>query len=295
MNKRRERRGYLFIAPYFFSFFLFSLYPIINTFLTSLKSWDGFSEQVWVGIANYQRLLSDKVFWNSVITTVLLALTTTGLQMIFGIVLAFILSHKRLKGASFFKTAYFFPNLITATSLGVLFSLLFDWQSGSINRILMALNILSEPYQWKADPLCSRLIVILIVFWQYFGYYIIIFTAGINGISTDLFEAARVDGATTKNIFFKVVMPLLKPIILFATVTSIIGGLQLFDIPYTFGGVEGNPGKALFTMSMMMFRTTFKNSNFGYGATISQGIFVIIVVFSVIFMKVITGRGEDKR
>ena len=160
------------------------------------------------------------------------------------------------------------------------------------DKILLDLKILEEPYNWKGSAFWSRIIVILIIFWQYFGYYTIIFTAGIKGISSELLEAASIDGASGKKIFFKIVLPLLRPIIVFACVTSIIGGLQIFDIPYTFGGVEGNPGKALFTMSMFMFRTTFKNNNFGYGAAISQGIFIIIVVFSFAFMKVITGRGE---
>ena len=257
--------------------------------------WDGFTQKVPVGLANYQRLLADEVFWRSIGTTLLIALISTSLQMTFGLLLAFLLNQRWIRGSEIFKTVYYFPNLVTAVSLGVLFSLLFDWQSGGANKILLALKILEEPYNWKGSAFWSRVIVILIIFWQYFGYYTIIFTAGIKGISSELLEAASIDGASGGKIFFKIVLPLLRPIIVFACVTSIIGGLQIFDIPYTFGGVEGNPGKALFTMSMFMFRTTFKNNNFGYGAAISQGIFIIIVVFSFAFMKVITGRGEETR
>lgn len=295
INYRREKNGYFFIAPYFICFGLFSLYPILYTLSLSFVEWDGFTQKVPVGLANYQRLLADEVFWRSIGTTLLIALISTSLQMTFGLLLAFLLNQRWIRGSEIFKTVYYFPNLVTAVSLEVLFSLLFDWQSGGANKILLALKILEEPYNWKGSAFWSRVIVILIIFWQYFGYYTIIFTAGIKGISSELLEAASIDGASGGKIFFKIVLPLLRPIIVFACVTSIIGGLQIFDIPYTFGGVEGNPGKALFTMSMFMFRTTFKNNNFGYGAAISQGIFIIIVVFSFAFMKVITGRGEETR
>ena len=259
-----------FYSSIFHLLWPFSLYPILYTLSLSFVEWDGFTQKVPVGLANYQRLLADEVFWRSIGTTLLIALISTSLQMTFGLLLAFLLNQRWIRGSEIFKTVYYFPNLVTAVSLGVLFSLLFDWQSGGANKILLALKILEEPYNWKGSAFWSRVIVILIIFWQYFGYYTIIFTAGIKGISSELLEAASIDGASGGKIFFKIVLPLLRPIIVFACVTSIIGGLQIFDIPYTFGGVEGNPGKALFTMSMFMFRTTFKNNNFGYGAAISQ-------------------------
>ena len=115
-------------------------------------------------------------------------------QMVFGLVLAFLLNQRRLKGSNFFKTVFYFPNLVTAVSLGVLFSLLFDWKVGSVNQLLTSLHIISEPINWKGSPILSQLIVAFVLFWQYFGYYTIIFTAGIRGISYELFEAAEVMG-----------------------------------------------------------------------------------------------------
>lgn len=256
-------------------------------------SWDGFGEQQFVGLANYTRLLHDPMFIKSIGNTIFIALIAMIPQMVFGLVLAFLLNQKRLKGSNFFKTVFYFPNLVTAVSLGVLFSLLFDWKVGSVNQLLMSLHIISEPINWKGSPLLSQLIVAFVLFWQYFGYYTIIFTAGIRGISYELFEAAEVDGATKTQTFFKIVLPLMRPIMTFAFVTSIIGGLQIFDLPYTFGGQMGGTKGSLLTMVMYMYNIAFTNLDYGYGAAISYGLFVIIIVFSIIFMKYTTGKKEQ--
>ncbi len=288
----KNNAGYFFIAPYFIVFLIFVLYPILYTFQLSFMSWDGFHPAEFVGLANYQRLLHDPMFLGSIGNTVFIALLAMLPQMVFGLVLAFLLNQKRLAGSNFFKTVFYFPNLVTAVSLGVLFSLLFDWKVGSVNQILSALHIITEPINWKGSPLLAQLIVAMVLFWQYFGYYTIIFTAGIRGIPYELFEAAEVDGASKTQVFFKIVLPLLRPIMTFAFVTSIIGGLQIFDIPYTFGGATGGIKASLLTMVMYMYNIAFTNLDYGYGAAISYGLFVIMIIFSILFMKYTTGKKE---
>ena len=289
----KDNAGYFFIAPYFIVFLTFTLYPILYTFKLSFMSWDGFGEQQFIGLANYQRLLQDQMFIKSIGNTIFIALLAMIPQMVFGLVLAFLLNQKKLRGSNFFKTVFYFPNLVTAVSLGVLFSLLFDWKAGSVNQVLMTLHIIKDPINWKGSPLLSQLIVALVLFWQYFGYYPIIFTAGIRGIPYELFEAAEVDGASKVQTFFKIVLPLMRPIMTFAFVTSIIGGLQIFDLPYTFGGAMGGTKASLLTMVMYMYNIAFTNLDYGYGAAISYGLFVIIIVFSIIFMKYTTGKKEQ--
>ncbi len=288
----KNSAGYFFIAPYFIVFLVFTLYPILYTFQLSFMSWDGFHASTFVGLANYQRLLRDPMFLKSIGNTIFIALLAMLPQMVFGLVLAFLLNQKRMPGSNFFKTVFYFPNLVTAVSLGVLFSLLFDWKAGSVNQVLGALHLIKEPIHWKGSPLLAQLIVAMVLFWQYFGYYTIIFTAGIRGIPYELFEAAVVDGATKPQVFFKIVLPLLRPIMTFAFVTSIIGGLQIFDIPYTFGGAGGGIKASLLTMVMYMYNIAFTNLDYGYGAAISYGLFVIIIAFSILFMKYTTGKKE---
>ena len=281
----KNNAGYFFIAPYIIVFLTFTLYPILYTFKLSFMSWDGFGAQQFVGLANYERLIHDPMFIKSIGNTIFIALISMIPQMVFGLVLAFLLNQKRLRGSNFFKTVFYFPNLVTAVSLGVLFSLLFDWKVGSVNQLLESLHLISEPINWKGSAILSQLIVAAVLFWQYFGYYTIIFTAG--------FEAAEVDGATKTQTFFKIVLPLMRPIMTFAFVTSIIGGLQIFDLPYTFGGATGGTKASLLTMVMYMYNIAFTNLDYGYGAAISYGLFVIIIVFSIIFMKYTTGKKEQ--
>lgn len=254
--------------------------------------WDGFGAQQFVGLANYKRLIHDPMFIKSIGNTIFMALLSMIPQMVFGLVLAFLLNQRRLRGSNFFKTVFYFPNLVTAVSLGVLFSLLFNWKAGSVNQVLQSLHIIEDPINWKGSAILSQLIVALVLFWQYFGYYTIIFTAGIRGIPYELFEAAEVDGATKTQTFFKIVLPLMRPIMTFAFVTSIIGGLQIFDLPYTFGGATGGTKASLLTMVMYMYNIAFTNMDYGYGAAISYGLFVIIMIFSIIFMKYTTGKKE---
>lgn len=290
----KDRVGYLFIAPHFIIFIVFSLYPILYTFKLSFSNWDGISEPVFIGLKNYQRLLSDEIFLKSIFNTVIISLCAMLPQMVFGLVLAFILSQKHIKMPNVFKSIFYFPNLVTAVSLGVLFGLLFDWQVGSVNSLLMQFGVIHEKMNWKMSVGFSRAIISFILWWQYFGYYTIIFTAGIKGISSEILEAAVIDGANRLQTFTKIVLPLLRPIMTFAFVTSIIGGLQIFDLPYAFGGAMGNPDKSLLTMTMYMYNTSFRNYDYGYGAAISYGLFVIIIIFSLIFMKYTIGKGEKK-
>ncbi len=289
----KDHYGYFFIAPFFITFLLFSLYPIIYTLFLSFTKWDGISTPINIGLANYTRLLSDTLFWQSVYQVILMTVTAGLLQLVFGISLAYILNQQFIKTPNAFKNIFYFPNLVTAVSLGVLFSLLFDWQAGSVNKILLSLSILSEPVNWMIKGGFAQGVVIFTLWFQYFGFYIIIFTAGIKGISSEILEASSIDGAGQFATFFRVVLPLLKPVITYAAITIIIGGMQIFDIPYVIGKTTGEPGNATLTAVNYMYNTSFRNYNYGYGAAISYALFLLIIVFSVIYMRM-TVKNEER-
>lgn len=282
---KKENTGYLFIAPFFLFFIIFNLYPILYTLRLSFFQWDGFGDAVWVGITNYKKILVDKVFWKSVGNTVVIVAIAGALQMVFAVVLAYVLDQKFIRGQNIFKNIFYFPNLVTAVSLGVLFTLMFDWQSGAVNHVLMNLGMISEPVNWMYQGNFSRGLIIFILWFQYFGYYIIIFTAGIKGISSDLLEAAAIDGAGKWKTFTRIVLPLLLPVITYASITVIIGGMQIFDIPYVVGKGTGEPGNATLSAVNYLYNTSFRNYNYGYGAAMSYVLFVLIIVFSVLYMK----------
>lgn len=222
----KEKYGLLFIAPFFITFLIFQLYPMIYSFYVSFLKWDGMSKKVkFVGISNYARLFSDDIFIKTIANTWIMWLGGVIPQMILALTLAVVLNEARLKGKDMFRAIYFFPNLVTATSIGILFAFLFDWQAGSVNKILINIHLIKEPINFLMSENYSRGIVSLTSFWMWFGYSMIIFMAGIKNIPEELYEAATVDGASKSQAFFSITIPLLRPTILFSFITSLIGGM----------------------------------------------------------------------
>ena len=281
----QANKGYFFIAPYFILFLVFTLYPILYTLKMSFMNWDGLTDPVFVGLRNYQRLLGDHVFRAAIFNTIKISLVAIVFQMVCGIGLAFLLNQPQIRLRGQLKAVYYFPNLVTAVSLGILFSLLFDWQGGSVNRMLMALRLIGAPVNWKMNADFMQNVISFILWLQYFGYYVIIFTAGINAIECDVLEAAQIDGANRFEQLTRIVLPLLKPIVIYASIVAIIGGMQIFDLNFAIGTAMGNPNYGTMSMVLYMYTTSFVNYNYGYGAAISYGVFLLIVLFSVLYLR----------
>ncbi|MCJ7841314.1 sugar ABC transporter permease [Lederbergia sp. NSJ-179] len=279
---RKDHYGYVFIAPFFIIFLVFGLYPIVYSFYLSFTDWDGFGNPTLVGFENYQRLFGDFFFYKSLFNTLLIWGVSVIPQLTVSLVLAVILHEKFVKGKSIFRAVFFFPNIVTAASLGLLVGLIFSWQTGSFNQFLMSLGFIQDPIYWADKPIFMRILVSSILFWQYFGYSMIIYIAGLQGISKDLLEAAEIDGASKVKVFFHITFPLLRPIIIFQVITSIIGGMQIFDQPYTLTDGTGEPDKATLTSVMYLYQTAFTRYQYGYGSAIAFGLFIVIVIFSIL-------------
>ena len=282
MAKKRARYGFLFVLPYIIVFLIFQLYPIIYTFFLSME--DG-ATAGFIGLKNYQRLAVAEVFWKSVGNTWIIWLGCIIPQIISALVLAVLLCQYKLKGANVFQAMFYLPNLVTAASIGILFSVLLDWQTGTVNKILLSMNLINEPVKWMGNPVFARGLTSLIQWWMWFGHSTIILTAGIKAISTDVIEAAVVDGSNSRQRFFYITMPLIRPTLLYVAVTSLIGGMQIFDIPMALTGGTGEPQKSLMTMVLYLYNTAFKNKNYAYGATVSYGLFIIILIVSVLLFQ----------
>lgn len=278
----KSQYGFYFVVPFFVSFLIFGLTPILYSLYLSFTKWDGFSEPTFVGLANYTRLLHDTFFFKSIGNTLIIWILSIIPQIVLALALAMILNEKFIRGKHFFRAVYYFPHIVTPVTLGVMFSLMFDWQTGSINKLLMGIGIIDDPVNWLNSPWLSRLIVAAVIMWQYFGFNMLVFIAGLQSISPELYEAAAIDGASRWNIATKITLPLLKPVLLFTFITSIIGGLQLFDAPLMLGN---GPKNSTLTMVMYLYQTAFKNFDYSYGAAIAYAIFVIILIFSLISMK----------
>jgi ABC-type sugar transport system permease subunit len=274
------RYGYLFVAPFFIAFAIFQLYPILYSLYLSFTDWTGIGTPHIVGVSNYTRLVSDYLFIQAIKNTFIIWLISIIPQLILALVLALILNEKFIRGKHFFRAVFYFPNIVTPVSIGVLFSLLFDWQTGAVNRVLMWLHLIGAPIDWFGSPTLSRILVGGVMCWQWFGYNMLLFIAGLQSISDDVVEAARVDGATPRQIAMRISIPLLRPVIVFTLITSIIGGMQIFDVPFVMSG--NGPQNSTLTIVMYLYNTAFQTFHYGYAATMAYATFIIIALLSIV-------------
>jgi multiple sugar transport system permease protein len=239
-------------------------------------------------------LVKDQVFWQSVANTWIIWIGCIIPQLIFAIVLGVMLNQYRIRGSNFFMTVFYLPNLVTAASIGVLFGVLLDWQTGMVNKLLLIAGMVKEPINWLGIPSPSRSITSIIQWWMWFGHSTIILSAGIKAIPDELIEAAVVDGTNDWQRFFRITLPLLRPILLYVAVTSLIGGMQIFDIPVALSRND-NANMGLMTMVFYVYNSAFRNRNYSYAAAVSYGIFFIILIFSLIFFKTIAPKTAEEK
>lgn len=293
--KKRDNMGYLFIAPFVIVFMTFSIYPVVKTLYFSFTNYTGFNEPTGVGINNYTRVLTDPIFREALVHT----LQIWGINIILQLGLAFLLTiifsdmKYRMRGLSIFRALFYLPNLIACTSVAFLFKTLLDWQFGSVNQILLSANLIDSPINWLGNPSLSRVVVGVIGAWMWFGNSFILLMAGVQGINKDYYEAAAIDGAGRWKTFGKITLPLLKPIMLYVAITSLIGGLQIFDLPYLFSLGNDKMARSLKTMVMHLYLMAFKNQQVGYAAAIAFVLFFLIAICSVIIYFVMYRKKED--
>lgn len=290
---KQGRYGYLFVAPFLVAFLVFGLYPVIYTVYLSFQKWDGLSAIKSIDWENFIRLLSDEVFYLSLWNSLRIWIINFVPQMLTALILSAIFTFNKVRGMSFFRAAFYLPNLITAASIGLLFNLLFNGDKSVVNYILVELGIPGAPFQFFNSKAFTSGLVSYIQWWMWFGYTTVIIMAGITTIDTNVYDAALVDGATKMQTYIHVTLPLIKPTLVYLTITSLIGGMQLFDVPATLSNGNGDPRKAVLTTSMYLYNQGFKNHNYGYAAAISTGLFVIIGILSIFSFRAMKKKGEE--
>lgn len=293
-TRKRQKWAYLFITPFFLSFLTFSIYPIFYSLFISFHSYDPLTLKMTpVSFANYSRLLQSNYFWDSVVNTVEIWLISIIPQLTIALILSLILNERWVKGKNALRSIYYFPNLITPITIGMLFTLLFGYPGGTVNNLMTGLGLFPEAVNFRDTPILAKIVGGIAICWQNFGYNIIFITAGLHSISADVYEAAEVDGANAWQRTTKITMPLLRPIMLYIMITSIIGGLQIFDIPkMLFNGSNNN--YATRTMVLYMYESAFQNWQFGYGAAAAYTIALIIGAFSLLTIVYNATRGREK-
>jgi multiple sugar transport system permease protein/cellobiose transport system permease protein len=283
----------VFLGPFFIFFIVFNLYPILNSFFISLTDWNGIGEKTFIGLNNYARIITNDVnFRKSLLNTIYIIFIANPLILITGLLLANFL-YGINRGRTVFQTINFLPYITTPVALGLIFSFLFDRGMGTVNEILKFLGIAREGIYWLGSPRFAPWVLIILIVWKYTGYYMAIFLAGLTSVPEELYEAATIDGAGKTASFFFITLPLLKPIISFATITSFIGGLQVFDEPYLLFPMFGGPERSVLTVVWNFYDVSFRSSfRLGYGSAIAFVLFVIIMLVSALGT-MLFGKKED--
>ncbi|MDR1272332.1 MAG: sugar ABC transporter permease [Clostridiales Family XIII bacterium] len=278
---------------------VFWILPILFTFAISFTKWDGFNAMQFIGIENYKHLfLEDGRFFKSLFNTVVIMGLSIPVTLVLALIFAYILSGKALYAKRFLQLGVFLPYIMTPVAVGIIFALLFDQHYGFVNRILMYLHIIQSPLPWLGNEWLARITLAIALIWMYCGYQMILLMSGMSMISEDVYDAARIDGANTRQVFFRITLPLLKGVLVFVVITSLIGGFQLFDEPLLLFNSSlsgkfpiGGPDNAALTMSLFFYNESYTNFNFGYGAAISYMMFVVIALISFVSMKIMD-RGD---
>ena len=293
---RYNKWGYIFLIPFITIYLIFNMIPLITTIYNSF--FENYRQGIiqvgpnWVGLENYITIFSNgdipKYFSNTLIMWIFGFIP----QIFLSLLLAawFADTRLRIKASGFFKTVIYMPNLIMASAFAMLFFTLFS-DSGPINSLLMQVGLISEPYKFLSHTISARGLVCFMNCLMWFGNTTILLMAGMLGIDSALFEAAQVDGATSTQVFFKITLPLLKPILIYVMITSLIGGLQMFDVPQILTNGEGSPVRTTMTMIMYLNKHLY-SKNYGLGGAMSVFLFIVTGILSLIVFK-FTTKKED--
>ena len=287
---RNKKPALVFLVPGFLFMAVYLYYPFFKNILNSFmeikqlgSSGTGFNTP-WYH--NYREMLHDEYVWVSIKNTLLMMAATLAGQMGIAIVLALMVDNIG-RGKQFFKTVFFFPIVISATALGLLFNLLFLYDKGMINQVLEALGR-KELIDWKAEGIALPTMM-LPVMWQYVGFYFVILVTGLNNISDELYEAAKIDGASTMQRIRYLSLPLLHNVICTCSVLAVTGALKVFDLPWTMFP-KGMPLKSTFLTGTYMYYHTMETKNVDYGSALA----VLIVVLGIVLSKVVNTIFREK-
>jgi len=312
-----NRWGYVFVAPFVIVFCTFNLWPTINTFMLAFTNarMDRFTQE-FVGFEQFKNLVKDPYFWGALKNTFIIWGMNFIPQLGIALLLAIYLSDTRLNlaGRGFFRAIVYLPNLLTAASVAILFRYLFGeagYEKAPANQFLRALGLLNV-YDPETQELLkagmlgdtinffrsvpfTRGLVSFIQWWMWYGHTLILLMAGITSIPESLYESAVVDGANSRQTSFYITLPLLRPMMLYILVTSMIGGMQMFEVPRLITNLQGSPNNSIRTTVLYQYNSAFDFRNLSYGAAVSIGIFFVTIVLALLIFFFMQDRSELKK
>lgn len=294
---KRNKVAYAYIAPFYILFAIFGLFPIVSGFYISFFRWDGVSAMRFLGFENYVNLMKDPLFWTSLKNTLIIGIIAHIPILLGGLSLAYVLNAKIIKGENVFKTIYFMPMVTSSVAISIIFMNIFGNNYGLMNYVLKLLG--EQQINWLGGDGSFLKVAIIVMFaWKWVGWNMVIYLAGMQGISQDIYEAATIDGATHTKMLFRITIPLLKPIIVFTLIQSSIGMFNLFTEPFiltqqSWTGGSGN--NALTLMTYLLNKAPMGGTAYGYASATAYVITVMIIIISLIVNKVSSDEEPKKR
>ncbi len=294
---KKQHYGYFFIAPFIIGFLVFGLYPVVHTLGLSFTDTTLMkAESNFIGLKNFQRLFADKTFSTAITNTWELWLMNFIPQIGISMLLALWFTNTRLKikGGGIWRMLFYMPNLMMAAAVAALFFSFFSFY-GPVNQVLVRTGLQAEAVDFVRSPAVMRGLVVFIQWWMWYGQTTILLMAAITSVSPSLYEAAVIDGAGTGQIFRYVTLPLIKPVMVFILVTSLVGGMQMFDIPMLLTDGRGSPANSILTNNIMMYMR-FRSSQGHIGAASSIGVMVFIMttVVALLIFYLLREKPADK-
>src|SRR5690625_3685605 len=287
LRMKKRAIGWLFIILSIVGITLFYFYPMIQAFLLSLQSGMGANLE-YIGFDNYARLFNDPAFLKALSNTMIYLLVQVPVMILLALIFSVLLNDPTLKFRGFFRTAIFLPAVTSLVAYAVVFKYLFSGD-GIVNQFLLNLSIIDSPIEFLTNPFWAKVTIIIAITWRWTGYNMIFYLSALQNIDRSIYEAAKIDGASAFQQFTRITIPLLKPIILFTSIMSTIGTLQLFDEVMNI--TQGGPGNATITISQYIYNLSFEYTpDFGYAATVSYVTVILIVFFSIIQFRVAGDR-----
>lgn len=280
---------FLFVFPALLIFFIAVILPICFSVYYSLLKWDGIGKGTFIGLSNYLHLFINNTdgFTKSVQNSFILAILSIFIQLPLSLLLALILA-RGVKGENFFRTIYFIPVIISTVVIGQLWMKIYNPNYGMINIILKKIGLGTLVQPWLASPKTALLAAFIPIVWQYIGYHMLLMYAAIKSISPDIYEAAKIDGASEFNMATKITIPLIKPILQVCVVFAVTGSFKAFDLIYIL--TNGGPLHASEVPSTLMYNTIFAKYMYGYGSSMSIFIIIECLVFTLIIRRIFQGR-----
>ena len=284
----RNRHFYLFVSPFFILFTVFGLYPLVFSFSLSFAKWDGLTEISWIGLSNFASLLTDADFATSLWNTLVIGVLYIPPMFAGAFLFAALLNAGWIRMRAAFRAAFFLPVVTPMVVVAIIFTLLYGNEAGLLNWLLATLHL--DPVPWLVSETWSKPAIAVLLVWRWTGYNMVLMMAGLQGISGEYYEAARIDGANEMQRLLHITLPLMRPVFVFCGILSLIGTVYMFDEVFVL--TQGGPGTSSLNFGVYLFNTSFVDFKFGYASCMAYTLAFFVFLTSLAILRYRKATGE---